>query len=273
MSLLNGDIGQSDASPTGLLGFVCATAVAYLLILAAIEIGQRLRRLAAQVQGASLSRDARGVQAAYWGISSGVLIVAYLFTTVGIDIDTQRYLVTVAYAVAILGVSPRSKSDANLADLDHQRRDGADPGRSDRPVPATASEDTAPTAPNAAMAKAVRRLADRDHAAVVYAGYWVAYPLGWLTSDSNAIYPVTACGDGLCPWIELQGAGTGINTWYSPRHHVRSPLILDRKLNAIDGLPSLGPRSLGSAAARFWLDHGQLHAYLYNYDIALRFGG
>ena len=272
VSLLNGDIGQPDASPAGLLGFVCATAAAYLLILAAIEIAQCLRRVAPQVHGASLSRDARRVQAAYWGISSGVLIAAYLFTTVGIDINTRRYLVTVAYAVAILGIS----RGASLTRTWRISTAGAATVLILAGVIGLSQHDlakTEPTAPTAAMAQAVRRLADRDHAAVVYAGYWDAYPLGWLASDSNAIYPVTACGNGLCAWIELQGAGTGINTWYSPRHHVRSLLILDRKLNAIDGLPSLPPRSLGPAAARSRLDHGRLHAYLYNYDIASRFGG
>jgi hypothetical protein len=131
---------------------------------------------------------------------------------------------------------------------------------------------TEPALPTAAMANAVARLADREHAAVVYAGYWDSYPLGWLASDPTAIYPVTRCGGRLCAWTEIEETGNGITSWYAPRHHVRSLLILDGKLNAADKLRSLPPASLGTPAARFGLDDGRLHAYLYDYDVASRFG-
>jgi hypothetical protein len=271
-SLLNGDIRQPGASPTGLLGYVCAIAVGYLLILAVVEMGVGVRRLVVQAKGVRTTPDVRSVQATFWAVSSGVLIAAYVFTTIGVDIATRRYLVTVAYAVAILGIS----RGATMTRAWRAATAGAATVLIVAGAVGLSRHDlgkTEPSFPTVAMANAVARLAEREHAAVVYAGYWDAYPLGWLASGSAPIYPVAYCGDRLCAWTDAEATGNGITTWYAPRHRVRSLFILDSKLNALDELQPLPPRSLGTPVARFGLDDGRLHAYLYDYDIASRFGG
>ncbi len=276
-SLLNGDIRQADTVPAGPLGYLCAVAVIYLLVVAAIEVVGCLRRLASlssyrrETPGRS-GVDARSAQTTYWGLSAGVLMVAYLVTTIGVDIFTQRYLVTVAYAVLILGISRGATltrgwriltagavttlivtGALGLLRQDLLRRE--------------------PTAPTVALADAVKHLAHREGATVVYAGYWDAYPLGWLVPNAVPVYPVLGCGRTLCPWTANQETGSGINTWYVSRRSVRSLLVLDRELDASVGLPSRPPPSLGSPTARFSLDQGRLHVYLYDYDLAGRFAG
>lgn len=276
-SLLNGDIGQPYATPTGALGYLCAAAVGYLLILAVREAGDPLRSFLSQIRSGREDRpkvalDARGAQATYWTVSAGLLVVAYLFTTVGIDIATRRYLVTVAYAVVILGVS-RAATLSRLWRLPTTAAVAALILTGAIGLFQHSLRKAEPTAPTPAMAKVVTRLTDREHVTVVYTGYWDAYPLAWLSpSNADEIYPVLTCGSDLCAWTKLQGAGTGINTWYTPRRVARSLLVLDNDLDRADRLRSLPPRSLGSPAARYSLAGGRLHAYLYDYDIAARFG-
>ena len=274
-SLLNGAIQQPGGAPTDALGYVCEVAVVLVLALAAVEAARCLRPLIALSGGsdharARLALDARTAQALYWVLSAAGLTAAYLFTTVAIDIFTQRYLVTIAYAVVILGITGGVTlarrwqlataaavtilviaGTAALVRGDLRRRE--------------------PTAPTVAMADAVSNLAHRERAAVVYAGYWDAYPLGWLARDAVPVYPVTLCGGTLCPWMAHGTAGSGISTWYRVRSGQRSMLILDRELDPSVGLPRRPLRSFGTPVARFSLDHGRLTAYLYDHDLARRF--
>jgi hypothetical protein len=277
-SLLNGFLHEPAAtqtSPEGVLGYLCAAAVACLVALAASEAAALLRWVDAQRRTQmpnTVDRPAVGryVNTAFWSTSAVALCVIYVGTTLPLTILTRRYLVPVAYGIVVLGITRAATAGrkiriltlASVATLLLAGISGVVDGTIAK-IPGTH--------PTAAMARAVDRVVAAKHAEVVYAGYWDAYALGWLGASSVRFEPVFTYGARLVAGV---GSGAGFGGTISPRRPDpggRSLLLLDRTLDNHDGMSALALSDLGPPAAHLRLDRGRLDAYLFDYDIATRF--
>ena len=123
--------------------------------------------------------------------------------------------------------------------------------------------------PSLTLSKAVAALAYTEHVKLGYAGYWDAFPLGWLSSSAVPIYPITQCGSRLCPTVRAT-IGVGIDSWYHARSHIRSMLVLDPVFDSADSLPSRAPAYLGHPLGGVHVVDHRLDVYVYGYDIAGR---
>jgi hypothetical protein len=277
-ALLNGYLHEGPVwpfgylSPTGLLGYCCSVAVVVLVVLAvsvAVRVVRSRSDTTASADGVSPAMFAHTV---YWLMSAVVLAVIYVFSNAAVDLQSKRYIVTVAYAVLILGVT------------------GGMTLRSRRPVQFVVAACVAVVVvsgavglvrsqiaaqyrrfPSLALSKAVAALAHAEHVKVGYAGYWDAFPLGWLSSSSVPVYPITRCEMRLCPTVRSTASvGVGIDSWYRSRPHIRSMLVLDPVFDPSDSLPSRAPAYLGHPLGRVHVIDQRLDVYVYDYDIAGR---
>jgi hypothetical protein len=270
--LWNGDFGGAAISPSALLALICAVAVVAGGIAAlrsgrsaVTQIAHGFRRAARERRPA---RDlARVAHLTYWLASGLAMSASFVFTSAAVALPDKRYLPTVGYAIAaIVAVEAARKqwtravvtaaacaivaaSASAILHSDIQSGDAAGFPKG--------------------LGPALVTWAHNAHVSVGYASYWDAAPLTWQAGGRVDVYPVQACVNDprVCP-----AGRPRISTWYTPRDHVRSFLIVDSQLIKHDR--DLGitapPPSLGRPVQVGHIN--QLTLYVYPYDIASRFG-
>lgn len=109
---------------------------------------------------------------------------------------------------------------------------------------------------------ALERFAAAHQAGYGYASYWNAAELTWTTAFRLPIYPVEECG----PEHTLCAGSVKISSWYVPRPHTNSLLIVDPNLPE---LPITGlDTGFGRPSATTTI--AGLHVYVFAYDLAAR---
>jgi hypothetical protein len=278
--LFNGAYGPGGLVPGDFWHYACTAAVAMIAAAALGESGALIKRLIA-ARGALVRRSrgiddsigtssvdtdtwttTRCVHVAYWLTSACVLGAAFAFSTIPVDIESKRYVVTISYSLVVLaatraGAVQRLSAGAGvIAAVSVTAAMGIGLLISGQVAAAYSSF------PSSQMASSLKRFAQREHASLVYAGYWDAMPLGWFMKGRPGVYPVYSCGDTMCPFV-TSTSGFGIDTWYRPRHGAKSLLVLD------DGSPP--PAAFGKPETRSLQLGGGRRVYVYRYDIAARF--
>jgi hypothetical protein len=193
----------------------------------------------------------------FWGSSAVLLSVGFIVSAVPVDIYSDRYLVGLIYAAAALvpllagGSIPRRLAIAagtvvfafsGLVAL-WQGQVTANIGNF----------------PSDSVSGQIAQVARREHLQIGYAGYWDAAPITWATHLQVHVYPVQACGAGLCPFSIHY-----ISSWYAPHPGIHTFLISDPTQ------PVAAPpvAALGKPIAVHQI--GELTMYVYPYDIASR---
>jgi hypothetical protein len=263
--LMNGDFGGAGLSVSSILAFTCAAAIA-VGAYATIRSGRTLARRLLSTPRATVSsrRDlARVAYLSFWISSALVVSAAFVFSTVPVDIENKRYVVTVAYAmVAVVAVAAASRTWARVVVTAGCCAIAAASALAmhDRDIQRSMVKQ-----PNGTVAAQLVRWARSQDLVYGYAGYWDAAPLTWQMHAGAQIFPVSACYGNryVCPFNL-----SGISTWYRPRVGVRTFFVVDALQAAVNGIA--GPMaSLGKPVAVKRIQ--ELTAYVYPYDIASRF--
>lgn len=255
----NGDFFGQTLGFTSALQVLCAA-----LALAAVAIAARVAWLDLKRTLGERHLDANGESGrricwvAFWGSSGILLSIAFIVSSLPVDIESDRYLLGVVYAVAAL---------LPLVAGVHRWRRIAVTGASavfalsavaqlaQRQVVAEANDQ-----PSYLLADEVERIAQREHLTVGYAGYWDAAPVTWATHMRVKVFPVLGCSETLCPYYLHV-----ITSWYAPRSGTPSFLLSDPTQPGSVSPPA----SLGKPSATHTL--GSATMYVYPYDIASRF--
>jgi hypothetical protein len=196
---------------------------------------------------------------AFWGLVLVVVLAAFALTSVSESTSNGRYLVgawtAMAALLGILATTPRARTAivvaVSLFGVLNVRAELA------------SGVTTANPGPSKGMASAIERFATAHGASIGYGGYWNAAPVTWETGLRVKLYPIESCSTttGLCPFYAAD-----INTWYSPRAHIRTFLLTDARGDSpID--VTIPPKSVGRPLARKYLGEG-LTIYIYDHDIA-----
>jgi hypothetical protein len=114
-----------------------------------------------------------------------------------------------------------------------------------------------PRFPGLSEANALERFARQQHVSYGYAGFWDAAALTWFTHFHLKLYPVKKCHGHLCPYPVGR-----IDSWYRPRPHTRSLLVVDPHFTS----PRIRGRRVGRPIMTRRL--GLLRVYLYAFDLA-----
>jgi hypothetical protein len=118
-----------------------------------------------------------------------------------------------------------------------------------------------PNFPGPREANALTRFARAQNVSYGYAGYWDAADLTWLSYFKVKLYPVDQCVPAK-PTLCRYRLGN-ISSWFLPRAHTRSLLILDPRQS--EPVASPDP-AFGTPLAHTAI--GPLQAYVYPQDIA-----
>jgi hypothetical protein len=202
---------------------------------------------------------ARAAHIAFWGLSGALVSAAYVLSSVPIDRETARYLVTVGYAivavVAVVAVGPRARAAVAVGACVLVAASAASVARRD-------IQSNPAGNPTGDVSGPLLHFARAQGLRYGYAGYLDSAPLSWQMKTEVQLYPVEPCGRTLCPFGLHR-----ISSWYEPRPNTRTMLVVDL------ALPSFGPTGPVAALGppeRTWR-HGQLIVYVFGYDIAARF--
>lgn len=241
-------LAAASTGPAILLGIAAALAAGLVVIRVIRRPGATQPLLRAHV--------------AFWGTSAVALVAAVLLTTVSENATCARYLFGVVMALAALGpLAARSPSTRTLSGVVVALFTAAGVVMLLGPLFVTDGA----RAPTEADARALTRLAREEHVGAAYAGYWTAMPLAFKSDLALPVRSLEVCGarGRLCPF-ELHK----ISSWYVPRPHTRSMLIVDRRILAFS-VSVLDPR-LGrpERIARV----GALRVAIFADDLAARLG-
>jgi hypothetical protein len=250
--LFNGVGPGSPIDARSLLGIACTLVLAAAALFAAWSV---LRPAA--------SGRLRSVHVRYWALVAGLLTAAFVGTNVPIDRFSARYLLGVAYAIAVLaavGAAERGSLSRALVTC------GACVMVSGSIVAIAASDvqRLSRSYPSPALAISLLDFARKERVRDGYAGYWDAAPLTWETNGRVRVYPIERCPDGarICPFPYNR-----ISSWYGRRAAERTFLVLD-PAQPVGLLRDLALLGLPDRRTRV----GRLTVYVYTYDIASRFG-
>lgn len=273
--LLNGYLHEGNVAPTGTIGYIGSAVCGSLILLTLVLIGRTVASLLGPHRSSG-PRDARTLamyaHVSFWVASVVLLSAVFVFSTVPVDIESKRYVVTVAYGVVILGITgavtlgrewSRALAGLGVAFLVFSGAEG---------LISSAVINGATAFPTVQLSNAVNALARSEDVSVVYTGYWDSFPLGWLTPDAVPVYPVIQCGSAFCPTVSPTG-GIGIPSWYRPRRHIRSMLVLDPVFQVQDAMPATAPSFLGRPLGGVHVIDRRLDVYVYGYDIARHING
>ncbi|MCW2985963.1 MAG: hypothetical protein JWR63_3533, partial [Conexibacter sp.] len=239
------------------------------IVLTALALGAvawtAARVLADRLRGRGDPSPARVAHVAFWATSSVLLVGSFVATTAPEAIYSNRYLVGLLLAVAaLLPLVAQRTALARAAVLA-----GATAFALIGTLSLLRGELTANPArfPTPALAHRLAAFAQARGLAIGYAGYWDAPALTWAAdSPTLRVFPVQECDadHALCPLSFHR-----ISTWYRPRPHTRTFLLIDRE-QRMPLVTGADPR-LGRPAA---VDQvGPLTIYTYPYDIAARMPG
>jgi hypothetical protein len=234
---------------------------ALLFVVAAVGVLFELRRRAASAAPAPVPLDPgaarRFTYVTFWTASLLSTSAVFVFSNAPIDVNSARYLLAGYIAVGALLplLAQRSRGwqasvtagvcvFALIASYQVIRRPFQPQLRFPEPHEATA----------------LARFARSEGVKYGYAGYWDAADLTWMSGFGAKVYPVRQC---LPSSLVVCSYNIGISSWYKPRPHTRSMLIVDRKIQlpqvtAPD--PNFGPPAATATI-------GDLTVYVYPYDI------
>jgi hypothetical protein len=263
--LFNGDFGGARLAGRGVLAFTCALALAAGAY-AAVRFGRRwvVEAIAQRRKGGTSGpAPVLAAHVVFWSSAAVLLALAFVLSSVPIDRYTSRYVVTVGYGIA--AVVPlaatvrlawaRAAVVAGVCVI----VTGSIVALANRDL-----QDQASVFPTPALSGPVLRLAHQYGATTGYANYWDAAPLTWQMNSDVRVYPVMSCTGAvaLCPFRLHR-----ISTWYVPRPGRRSFLVVDPRF------PN-GPLDPGLAFGRpiRVATVPPARVYVYDYDIAARFG-
>ena len=198
-----------------------------------------------------------------WCSSAILLTFAFLLSAAPIDIGADRYLVGLLYGAAAVvpaAAAGHVRSEAvvvlatcvfALGGIVSLANGTTSHGRSFHPPPIGTVE-----------AQRIAQIAAQHHLTVGYAGYWEAAPVTWATAFRVQVYPVSVCnvGANLCRF-DLHF----ISSWYDPRPHTRSFLLVDDRTSQSISRPT---PDLGRPVAVYRL--GAVTMYTYDYDLAAK---
>jgi hypothetical protein len=275
--LFHGNFGGLPADAQGAIAVACAVVAIILLVVAYHYVRRQARALVPSLWTASAqTRDpqqvARIALTAYWASSTVLLGALWFFTTAPADVQSDRYLVTVAYAIVILAAvccasTAWARNAATVAVC--VLAIGGIVGVFHHGLyVATGESSAAPTWPEPADGAALADWAQAEHLTYGYASYWDAYPLSWWAHSRVGVFPVQACSNTLC------SAGNQLDSWYQNQPHTRSFLVVDNHLLQTQPAYSLGvsgpPVAFGHPSS---VAHVRdMTIYVYPYDVASRFG-
>jgi hypothetical protein len=250
--LFNGDVGRPRVEARWLLGLACALVLAAAALLAISSVFRY--RNADRV---------RAVHLTFWWLAGSLLATVFVLTNVPVDRFSARYIVGLGYAIVVVaavaaarkGLLARSVAALCVCVL---------VTGSIVTLLAHDLQESSSTYPSTALAGKLLRFAQASGIRYGYAGYWDAAPLTWETKAHVQIYPVGPCptAAGICGFPFNR-----ISSWYVPRPATRTFLVVDpaRPAGLAGFLSGLG-RPERSARV------GRLSVFVYDYDIAARFG-
>jgi hypothetical protein len=205
----------------------------------------------------SSSDDLRVAWCAFWGSSLVFLSLAFVVSSVPVEIYDDRYLVGLIYAAAALLPLAAAHSYRRQAAVVAGTSLFAFTGMLGL-LQGHATENTAHW-PAGHLDGQVMAIAHREHLSVGYAGYWDAATITWGTHMAVNVFPLATCGTQYCLPYEHY-----ISSWYTPRPGTRTFLLADSAAAlATPYFPQLGKPSAVYAI-------GQLTMYVFPYDIASR---
>ena len=196
---------------------------------------------------------------AFWGLVMVVVLAAFALTSVSESTNNGRYLVgawtAMGALLGILAATPRARTAMIVA----VSLFGVLNVRAELANGVTAAN----PGPSQGAANAIERFATAHGAGIGYGSYWNAAPVTWETGLRVKMYPIQSCPrpTGICPFY-----AANINTWYSPRAHIRTFLVTDVRESSPTNV-TVPPKSVGRPLARKHLGEG-LTIYIYNHDIA-----
>jgi hypothetical protein len=187
------------------------------------------------------------------------LSLAFIVSSVPVEIYDDRYLVGLIYAAAALLPLAATHSYWRQAAVVAGTSVFAFTGLLGL-MQGHATENTAHW-PAGHLDGQVMAIARREHLSIGYAGYWDAAAITWGTHMAVKVFPLATCGSQYCLFYEHY-----ISSWYTPRPGVRTFLLADSAAAlATPYFPQLGKPSAVYSI-------GQLTMYVFPYDIASRIG-
>jgi hypothetical protein len=194
---------------------------------------------------------------AFWVTAGLLLTVAYMLSSIPVDLTSSRYLVGVFYAAVALVVllvehHPKLRGVVVAGALVYCFAGVLGMAKG------TATENPS-RLPGSRIANEVASIAAREHLKRGYAGYWDAAPITWESHLRVDVYPVFTCPAGVCQFYLHTIAG-----WYRPHPGQRTFLLTDPIQLFMQGLPPV----FGKPSASYRI--GQVTMWVYPYDIASR---
>jgi len=253
----NGDFFGMNVTVTSVLALVCA-ALSIAAVLLIPRICWHEMRQGPQTKPTTWATPRRALLV-FWSLSAGLLSIAFIVSNAPVDITTNRWLVGVIYAVAVVipvAASGRSLTEAlAVGGTILVALSGA----------VAMSRGTIfnleAGLPSDGVISRVEQIAALEDLRIGYAGYWDASPMTWASHERIRVYPVYGCIDGrqLCRFVVHT-----ISSWYTPRPNIRTFVIVDPTLPWLQ----VQPTSLGRPVATYHI--AQLTMYVYPYDVAAR---
>jgi hypothetical protein len=252
IALGGGSFFGQPAGFTSVLELACALLSLAVVVVIAPRIAWR--------EVSSARDSSRVAWCAFWGLSLVFLSLAFLVSSIPVEIYDDRYLVGLVYAAAALLPLCAGSSAVRRVAIVAGTSVFAFTGFVGL-VEGHATENTAHW-PGGYLDGQVAKVARREHLSIGYAGYWDAATITWGTHLAVTVFPLQACGVAqYCAFYEHN-----ISSWYTPRPGIRTFLLAD----SLAALATPYVPSLGTPVAVHQI--GQLTMYVFPYDIASRFG-
>jgi hypothetical protein len=262
----DGNFFGQAAGLTSVLEVVCAILSVGAVVLIAPrvawhEVSRAFGTPETDPVASSIGDDRRIAWCAFWGSSLVFLSLAFIVSSVPVEIYDDRYLVGLIYAAAALLPLSATHSVRRQAAVVAGASVFAFTGIVGL-LEGHASENPAHW-PEGYLDGRVAAIARREHLKIGYAGYWDAAAITWGTHMAVNVFPIQPCSSSklYCPFYEHY-----ISSWYTPRPDIRTFLISD----PIVALYTSYIPQLGKPSAVYSI--GQLTMYVFPYDIASRMG-
>lgn len=256
----NGEFFSKTLGFTTALQVACAALSLAGIVAVPIIAWRQLRHTLALPQPARVELSAETARLAwcgFWGISAVLLTGGFIVSTTPVDINSDRYLLGLVYAIAALVPLAARGTVLRRGALAAAAAVFCFTGL------LTLAQEQLKTMtagfPSSSVEAQIASLARRERLTVGYAGYWDAAPITWSSHFAVKVYPVEPCPgrSELCR-VNIHY----ISTWYVPRTGMRSFLVDDTSTTSPAPLvPDLGPPS-----ATYTI--GPATVYVFPYDIA-----
>lgn len=250
----NGDFFGLTVTPTSALAVVCAGLSITAVVLIPRLCWHELRDVA-RVTPAAWATPRRALLI-FWSCAAVLLSVSFILGSTPVDIQSDRYLVGLIYAGAVVipvVASGRLLTESLAVAGTVLVALGGTISMARGNVFALATG-----LPSDAVISQVEQVAVNHNLRIGYAGYWDASPVTWGSHDRIEVFPVMSCAGGnICEFFLHV-----ISTWYAPRPNIRTFVIVDPTLPFLQAEPT----GFGRPVATYHID--QLTMYVYPYDVA-----